>query len=57
MNIRMTIYLIFVIAYALLAIYRGWDNYFNKYYDFIPAVVPQLLCKTIIATLVYFIFF
>ena len=56
MDTRMVVYLIFVVAYALLAIYRSWDNYYNKCYDFIPAVVPQLLGKTIIATLIYFIF-
>ena len=56
MDTRMVVYLIFVVAYALLAIYRSWDNYYNKCYDFIPAVVPQLLGQTIIATLVYFIF-
>ena len=57
MDTRMVVYLIFVIAYALLAIYRSWENYYYKDYDFIQAVVPQLLGKTVVATLVYFIFF
>ena len=56
MTLRLTLYIVFVIAYFFLAVYRAYDNYFNKLMDLHEAIIPNFLGKILISILVYFIF-
>ena len=56
MTVRMILYIVFVIAYFFLAIYRAYDNYMYKDMDLAQAVIPNFLTKALLAIVVYFIF-
>lgn len=56
MTVRMILYIVFVIAYFFLAIYRAYDNYMYKDMDLAQAIIPNFLSKTLLAIVVYFIF-
>ena len=57
MTLRLVLYIVFVVAYFLLAIYRAYDNYYYKDMDLAQAIIPNFIGKTIISIFVYFIFF
>ena len=57
MTIKMILYIIFVIAYFFLAVYRAHDNYYYKDMDLLEAIVPNFLTKILVSILIYFIFF
>ena len=56
MSLRLILYIVFVIAYFLLAIYRAHDNYMYKDMSLAEAIIPNFLGKILISILVYFIF-
>lgn len=56
MSLRLTLYIVFVIAYFFLAVYRAYDNYMYKDMDLAQAIIPNFLGKILISILVYFIF-
>lgn len=53
----MILYIIFVIAYFFLAVYRAHDNYYYKDMDLPQAIIPNFLDKILVSILIYFIFF
>ena len=57
MTLRMILYIIFVIAYFFLAVYRAHDNYYYKDMDLPQAIIPNFLGKILVSILIYFIFF
>lgn len=56
MTLRMILYIVFVIAYFCLAVYRAFDNYYYKDMDLSQAIIPNFLTKALVAIVVYFIF-
>ena len=56
MTLRMILYIVFVIAYFCLAIYKAFEDYYYKDMDLSQAIIPNFLTKALIAILVYFIF-
>lgn len=56
MTLRMILYIVFVIAYFCLAVYRAFENYYYKDMDLLQAIIPNFIPKTLVTILVYFIF-
>lgn len=56
MSLRLILYIVFVIAYFFLAVYRAYDNYYYEDMDLAQAIIPNFLGKILISILVYFIF-
>ena len=56
MTLRMILYIVFVIAYFCLAIYKAFEDYYYKDMDLSQAIIPNFLTKALVAILVYFIF-